>query len=246
MISQKSYIEKDRYRAITFDMGSTLEYSDPPIYEVFDQICRELNLKSSVEDIMKGMRLAWARLGPRYLEHNGEVEEGFWLDFDRILLKEMGNEGDLDLPLQEMRKKLRQRADRDKGDVKWYCPSEVHGLLSDLKRRGYILGVVSNWDQTLETVCEGHRIKDYFHFILASKVVGAEKPNPRIFEMAIKAAGTSAAQMAHVGDIYYADVMGARRAGLTPVLLDPVRFFPEADCPRIDKLEEITDLLGLD
>lgn len=234
-----------RYRAITFDMGSTLEHSSPPIYEVFDRVCRELGLKSTTEDVKKGMRAAWAHLGPRYAESNGKVEEKFWLEFDRVLLEKMGNDGDLDFLLQEMRKRLRELVDREKGEVKWYCPDEVHRLLSDLKQKGYILGIVSNWDETLEAVCEKHGIKDYFNFILASRVVGAEKPNPVIFEMALTEAGASTPEVAHVGDLYYADVVGARRAGLTAVLLDPDRLFPGADCLRIDRLEEVISLLGL-
>jgi FMN phosphatase YigB (HAD superfamily) len=43
----------------------------------------------------------------------------------------------------------------------------------------------------------------------------------------------------YVGDNYYADVVSSRAAGLTPVLLDPERIFPEADCRVIDGLTEL-------
>jgi FMN phosphatase YigB (HAD superfamily) len=42
-----------------------------------------------------------------------------------------------------------------------------------------------------------------------------------------------------VGDNYWADVVGARRAGVTPVLLDPQGLFPEADCLVLDELDDL-------
>jgi putative hydrolase of the HAD superfamily len=55
--------------------------------------------------------------------------------------------------------------------------------------------------------------------------------------------GTQPAHALYVGDNYYADVLGARAAGLEPVLIDPDEIFPEADCAVIHCISEILPLL---
>jgi len=73
--------------------------------------------------------------------------------------------------------------------------------------------------------------------------VGAEKPDPLIFTEALQRLDSRAAQALYVGDNYYADVVGAQRAGILPVLLDPEAIFPEADCPVINEIRDLQDWL---
>ena len=46
-----------------------------------------------------------------------------------------------------------------------------------------------------------------------------------------------------MGDNYYADVIGARRAGLMPVLYDPQGIFPDPDCASIASFDELPTML---
>jgi putative hydrolase of the HAD superfamily len=50
-------------------------------------------------------------------------------------------------------------------------------------------------------------------------------------------------QAMYVGDNYFADVVGSRRAGLQPVLYDPRGIFPEAECPVIASFEQLPSVL---
>jgi putative hydrolase of the HAD superfamily len=52
-------------------------------------------------------------------------------------------------------------------------------------------------------------------------------------------AGCSAATTVYVGDNYYADVEGARAAGMMPILIDPDGIFPDPGCPVIRSLGEL-------
>jgi putative hydrolase of the HAD superfamily len=47
----------------------------------------------------------------------------------------------------------------------------------------------------------------------------------------------------HVGDHYYADIMGARSVGITPVLLDRKGTLGAADCLVVNDLGELCDYL---
>jgi putative hydrolase of the HAD superfamily len=59
--------------------------------------------------------------------------------------------------------------------------------------------------------------------VIESTVVGAAKPDPRIFEIALARAGVGPAEAVHVGDSRANDVAGARAAGITPIHFDPLR-----------------------
>ncbi|HET7842406.1 MAG TPA: HAD-IA family hydrolase, partial [Terriglobia bacterium] len=76
-----------------------------------------------------------------------------------------------------------------------------------------------------------------------SAVVGVEKPHPEIFQLALGRAGVAASEAVFVGDTNATDVGGAQLAGLTGVLIDRVRAYPNADCPRIETLSALGPIL---
>jgi len=91
--------------------------------------------------------------------------------------------------------------------------------LAQLKDRGFILGVVSNADGRVASFLELVGINKYLDFVVDSGAVGVEKPNPRIFQIALEQARSTAEQAVHVGDVYEVDVVGARAAGIEPIML---------------------------
>jgi FMN phosphatase YigB (HAD superfamily) len=46
-----------------------------------------------------------------------------------------------------------------------------------------------------------------------------------------------------VGDNYFADIVGSRRAGLHPVLYDPNSIFPDADCTTIKSFDQLKSVI---
>jgi putative hydrolase of the HAD superfamily len=108
-----------------------------------------------------------------------------------------------------------------------------------------VLGLVSNRTRSVDALLVELDLRRYLHFSLISGEVNLWKPDPAIFAHALDRSGTRPAETVYVGDNYYADVVGARSAGLQPVLLDPRGLFPEADCPVIGTMGELLPLLGL-
>lgn len=92
--------------------------------------------------------------------------------------------------------------------------------LQSLKHRGIKLAVVSNWDFSLHRVLETTGLAAMFDVVIASLEEGIEKPDPRVFSLALERAGVAAAEALHVGDDLLDDVQGARSAGMKAVLLD--------------------------
>jgi HAD superfamily hydrolase (TIGR01549 family) len=117
------------------------------------------------------------------------------------------------------------------------------GVISELRQRGFTLAVVSNADGRVPAAIAARGLAEHFAAIVDSHLVGVEKPDPRIFAIALEACGAEPADAVYVGDIYEIDVRGARNAGMTPVLLDPLCAYGEVDCARITALTELLDLL---
>jgi HAD superfamily hydrolase (TIGR01509 family) len=91
--------------------------------------------------------------------------------------------------------------------------------LAQLKDRGYTLGVVSNADGRVESFLRHVGITQYLDFVVDSAIVGVEKPNPRIFQIALDRAGVKPNEVVHVGDVYEVDIVGARAAGIEPIMI---------------------------
>jgi HAD superfamily hydrolase (TIGR01549 family) len=120
-----------------------------------------------------------------------------------------------------------------------YVPPEVPRVLDALRQQGLQLVVVSNANGRLRDVLRRLSIDRYFHHVLDSFEEGVEKPDPRLFQIALKKANAEAATTIHVGDLYEIDVVGARSAGIRGVLLDEGGLYEDADCPRVRSLEDL-------
>lgn len=102
--------------------------------------------------------------------------------------------------------------------------------LATLRRRGLVVACISNADGTVDRVLDRAGLLAELAFVVDSGAVGVEKPDPRIFEIALERAGVAPSEALHVGDLYPVDVVGARRAGLVPVLVDPLCRYGDRDC----------------
>ncbi len=79
--------------------------------------------------------------------------------------------------------------------------------------------------------------------LIDSGAVGVEKPDPRIFHLALEALDADPARTAYVGDMPRFDVVGARRAGLRPLLMDPYGFQHRMTCEKVTSLADVLSLL---
>lgn len=123
-------------------------------------------------------------------------------------------------------------------------PEGVRPSLERFRAAGLRLAVVSNSNGTLRRLLDRLGLASAFEVILDSEVEGVEKPDPRIFRLALERLGEEAGTAVHVGDIYHVDVTGARAAGVRPVLLDEAGLYPDADCPRVRSLAELAGHLA--
>jgi putative hydrolase of the HAD superfamily len=117
----------------------------------------------------------------------------------------------------------------------------VPDALARLRASGRRLAVVSNANGTLRAHFDRLGLAGFFDVVLDSTEVGLEKPDPRLFEVALMRSGARAAATVHVGDLYHVDVVGARAAGLRAVLVDPAGLYVGHDCARARSLSALVE-----
>jgi putative hydrolase of the HAD superfamily len=104
--------------------------------------------------------------------------------------------------------------------------------LAELRAAGVKLIAVSNSDGTVEDGLVAAGLRPLLDGVIDSARVGVEKPDPRIFHIALELSGSAPERTAHVGDLYAADVLGARAAGLHAILVDPYGDWDGVLCDR--------------
>ncbi len=85
-------------------------------------------------------------------------------------------------------------------------------ILKYLKQH-YQLIMVSNFYGNLTTVLNEYKLISYFDDIIESAVVGIRKPDPQIWALGVKAAGTDNKNCIVVGDSYNKDIQPADSIG---------------------------------
>ncbi len=231
-------------RAILFDLDGTLRHNEPSANHVLIDQAERLGLPVSLEKRRHVLRWAhyyWAQ-SPELLDDLQifpSLTPDFWVHYLRRALLQM------DCSLEQAATLARQinRFMEESYRPQTWIPEDIPTTLSQLQKNGFTLAVVSNRSDSYDEQLLELGLNEYFVFSLAAGEINAWKPNPEIFEHALKRLNVAPEQAVYVGDNYYADIIGAQRAGMAPVLIDPEELFPDADCPTIDAIGELLDLL---
>ncbi len=122
------------------------------------------------------------------------------------------------------------RAEHERANLWTVVQPGTAAALRALHEAGLTVGCISNSDGSVAALLGRVGLADQLDFVVDSGVVGVEKPDPAIFALALERAGAAAAQAVHVGDVFAIDVVGARRAGIEAVLLDPLARYGDRGC----------------
>jgi putative hydrolase of the HAD superfamily len=107
-----------------------------------------------------------------------------------------------------------------RGGAAWRIYDDVLPTLVALRARGLRLAVVSNFDSRLDDLLGQLRLDDMFEAVHISSRIGAAKPDPAIFQAALRWHGLTAQAAVHVGDSLREDGAGAQAAGVRAFLID--------------------------
>lgn len=224
---------KAQYDAILFDAGGVFVIPDPAV------LAPTLAYYGATVDPIAYHR---AHYGAMAAKSRAEVSEDDWSHYNRRYVELVGIEPNEQDEAVFVLSKTRHAH-------LWRTPiAHSTEVLRELNQRGLPIGVVSNASGQIEEIlkrsgiCQvGDGLLPQVRCIIDSHLVGIAKPDPRIFDFALRHFdGIEKSQIAYVGDSVVMDVGGATAAGLIPILVDPYNDATDlVDCRRIKSLQEL-------
>jgi len=115
----------------------------------------------------------------------------------------------------------------------------VAETLEQLKSEGYRMSVISNADGRVEQQVRDLGLEGYFDRVYDSAVVGVQKPEPEIYELALKDFALRPEEALFVGDVFCIDIWGANRVGIPGLHLDPLGLYEGWPGARIRDLRQL-------
>jgi putative hydrolase of the HAD superfamily len=233
---------RTRWSAVFFDAGETLVHPHPTFPDLFASVLAREGHNVSADTIRERIHVVTDRFrsaaeANELWTTSADKSRRFWHEVYEIFLRDVGvSNGD----------GLIDRVYAEFTDLANYALfDDVAPVLERLRAAGMTLGVVSNFEEWLERLLERLGVRELFDVRVISGIEGLEKPDPRIFHLAMERAGVAPARSVYVGDNPVFDVDPALAVGMFPVLIDRRDRYPEARSPRISSLDELPGILGI-
>ncbi len=203
----------DGVRAVFFDAGGTLLYPHPSVGEVYARVAAEHGVRAEAGRLNQIFREVWDQKDALSTLSDEKSERKWWREIVREVFSRVEKFNDFEVFFNDL-------YDQFASPQTWQLFDETHVVLEHFKSRGYIIGMISNWDRRLLHLCDAFDIKKYFDFMLISALYGKAKPHRDIFFEALRLSGVPANQALHVGDSLEDDVQGAAGLGIRAVWLN--------------------------
>jgi putative hydrolase of the HAD superfamily len=234
-------------RAIFFDAGFTLLRPNPPLPDLAVRVGAAHGISITPE----AMRAHLPTVAHHFAGH-AHVLRGTWADNHAITATWRAYFTDIFAPF----------VPTDQPDVLAACANDLLAIfesaegwdvypdvwptLAALGGR-YTLGVISDWGVALGPILRARGLLPAFAFLVVSATSRRAKPDPALFDLALQRADTLGDYTLYIGDTYVQDILGARAAGIHPILIDRRALLDpmQIDCPVIHSLSELPALLGL-
>lgn len=229
-------------KAVFFDLYHTLIRYEPPREELQAKALKDFGINVKPENlrhpIMAADEFIYQELSRRSLSKRSDEDKmALWAQYQRVLLKEARIE-----PADKLVFGVLGKMQQTK--MKQILFDDVVPVLAELKSRGLILGLISNIDRDITPMLKELGLPLYLKIIVTSQETGFNKPQPEIFQEALRRAGVQAAETVYVGDQYQIDVEGANKVGIKGILIDRGGYFAEVTgSPRIQSLSQVVDYL---
>jgi putative hydrolase of the HAD superfamily len=219
---------------VLLDAGGVLLDLD---YAFLKRLLDARHVATTVTDLSISESIARTTIDRRV--RDGGRSSDAWRDYFRILLTRVG------VPPEWTDEIIDTLAEAHERVGLWTAPIEgAIETVTRLRASGYRLGVVSNAEGRVERDLAGAGFGGLFDTVVDSHLVGVEKPDPRIFHIALERLGTPAATAVYLGDVPSVDVIGARAAGVAAVLLDRHDLYTDTPGTRVASIRDFPAVLS--
>ncbi|XP_035213458.1 rhythmically expressed gene 2 protein-like [Stegodyphus dumicola] len=232
---------KSRLKLCTFDVTNTLLKFRTSVGEQYAKVGRLYGIKREPDKITNAFMHYWKIMNsdhPNFGRNTGLTSHLWWKEMVRNSFSlgpdELKN-GQLDAISDHL-------YDLYRSNICWKVTSGSEELLRRLKEKHIVLGVISNFDERLDSVLLANGLKSYFDFILASYIVKIAKPSREIFNLALShTSGITSAEALHIGDNIKLDYLAAKEAGWNALLLCS-EILNEENSKYVNPNEVVTDV----
>ena len=220
-------------RAVFFDAGNTLLRMN---YAVIAAELVSHGVRVAPEEVQRAEWRARVRLDDQVLARSrpGDSTESR-ASADRYLRYVLQELGVADAATVDKVAEWRRTYNRPVGVWNTADP-QAPDALALVRQAGLRAAVISNSNGSVRSILNSLELTTHLDFVIDSAEVGVEKPDPRIFQLALAEARVVHAEAAYIGDLYSIDVRGARAAEMRAVLLDPGGHWGARDCPTAPDL----------
>jgi putative hydrolase of the HAD superfamily len=216
---------------LIFDAGGVLVFPD---FDLLADIANRVGIETSRSEIAEKHARLFRALDEYIVRHHKFPNIQYFLDiFKQVTDSAEKTQAAYELTLQA-----------DKVRHIWTTTQPwVRKSIHKLKELGYQMAVISNSDGRVDQILQDLDLREYFEIVIDSFVVGVEKPDSRIFKIALKQLSWDPSETIYIGDIFYIDVWGANQAGLGAVHLDIMGLYDDWEGIHIPSIKELPHLL---
>ncbi len=230
-------IDPTRIRAVFLDAGNTLIFLD---FETIADIIVESGPRIQLQELEQAEHQARRKADQKYRD-GAFRDTTMWKLYFTWILESVGVPDDR---IPETLLRLHKRSEHSNFWSR--TRPEIAPALAAIKDSGRRLAIISNSDGRCSAILRQLDLLPFFDKVYDSAIVGVEKPDVTIFQKALSDLGVEPEETLHVGDLESVDVLGARRAGIHPILVDPIRDPTGSDFPILKSVAELPRALGIE
>ena len=220
---------------IWFDLGYTLLYLKRE--EPFLQTLKEFDLEADPGEVERAFHLTDKTFMREYPGLFGGDRRHYMPWYFGVLQYRLSLRFDLCRFFQRWQQLIGTQLDS------WHPYPFTVQILESLAEKGFRMGVISNWDESAREILRMHDLNRFFEHLIISSEVGWEKPNVEIFRKALRDAAVEPGESVYVGDNYYDDAVGSRKAGMDAII---VNRFGTLGVEELENCPVICDVRELD
>ena len=220
-----------RIKAVLFDAAGTLFDTRTTVGALYHGLAICYGSKATAEAINSSYL--------NYLRTYGTPKDRHsWESMVRIVFDEVGEVSDFDTFFEELYKLFQTHHG-------WSCFPETHQVLKSLRKAGYLIGIVSNFDDRLYDLLVNLQLIHLVDSVTIPSSCGYAKPNQGIFDAATTSLGIVSDEAIFIGDNPVEDFQAATRAGLKAMLILRGGEASKGEIPSISNLSEILNVLNI-
>ena len=240
---------KPKIQAVFFDLGDTLVHIS---FATLARICQKISdirgVPLSSDDYTRVFKDEWANRSDQSQTSSvkdiktraGEKERQYWQNFFESLLPSLGiSLGQLEL--------IEWLVDIYTDPRSFTCFNDVHSVLSELKNKGLMLGLISNAFPSADMILDHLNLRQYFKYIFLSFELPYAKPESRIYQFAAEKTNIPIENIIFVDD-RWSFVKGAQEANMNAWLIERAPnessiFYTKSLVNKIKNLKELRETI---